>query len=199
MAVLDGTRFALLGALPRGQPPTRSHDPKTRASERAHQLLVLLGSSLLGRAARFEVGLADHDKVALLDGIRSRQPGAVWRVNGRNDDLIAVSGDDTVARELVRMWGAVAHGPVRKTRANCLGRRITGSCGLHCGSLLARYRDSGIRPEFVVMVVTWVCCMCGSFLVRPDRHRLGHHGPALPRQRVARTRQSTESSPSLPV
>ncbi|HEY1388955.1 MAG TPA: hypothetical protein VGF38_10455 [Ktedonobacterales bacterium] len=62
MAVLDGTRFTLFGALASGQAATRPHDPKTRASDRAHQLLVLLGGGLLGRAVRFEVGLADQDE-----------------------------------------------------------------------------------------------------------------------------------------
>jgi hypothetical protein len=111
--------FVLLGALTRGQAATRPHDPNTRARERAHQLLVLLGGGLLGRATCLEVGLADHDEIALLDGIGAGQPDAMWRVNGRNDDLIAVGGDDAVALELVRMQGATAHGPVRGTRANC--------------------------------------------------------------------------------
>jgi hypothetical protein len=139
LTILDSDRFTLLGALTRGQSATRPHDANTCVSERARQLFVLLGSSLLGCAAHFEVRLADHDEIPLLDRICSRQPGAMWCVNGRDNDLIPVGGDAAVARELVWMRGAAAHGPVCRLRTHCQGRRIKRYRGLHCGALLAWY------------------------------------------------------------
>jgi hypothetical protein len=110
-------RFALFGALARGQAATRAYDPDTSFGERADKLLVLLDRRLLVCAPRLEVRLADHDEVALLDGIGAGQEGAVWRVNRRHDDIMAIGGDDAVAQGLATVRGAAAHGPVRGTSA----------------------------------------------------------------------------------
>jgi hypothetical protein len=110
-------RFALLGALSRGQAASRSHDRNARFGERADKLLVLLDGVFLVCAPRLEVGLADHDEIALLDGIGASEEGAVWRVNRRHDDIMAIGGDDAVAQGLATVRGAAAHGPVRGTSA----------------------------------------------------------------------------------
>jgi hypothetical protein len=89
-------RFALFCALACGQAAARAHDPDARFSERAHELLVLLGGCLLVCAPRLEVGLADHDEVAVLDGVGAGEEGAEWPVNGRHDDIMAIGGDDAV-------------------------------------------------------------------------------------------------------